>query len=259
MMAAADHPDATEQAPASALSRLLWMRATNRSTAMDRIQVLLDADAPPPDSINTDTKQLEFKLAIAPARVYLYLGRTLDAFGSFGFAVEFPSTGGDVSPFDTGGLVNKIHPVCTWTSDQKQAYLTSATWPASAFMVAGGSYPGHGQADVSRYLDVAQKPTLAGPHDVWPTRIGAAPIWRDNTDWRCWTWEARFFEAIETGLNIVAWTCAPAIHQEMQDALCQVAEAASCDVATIDHIAQSYIEGGIGFMVRELRKRQEPT
>jgi hypothetical protein len=234
---------------------LLWFHSYSRSTIEAFVDVLRRGPAPTPPKVETGTKQLELQLAIAPTRVYCFLGRTSDAFGDCALAFRAdPIPNGEISPFDTGGLVKHISPVRDWSQEQQRGFLTSYTWPNSDLEGLLLQYPGGGRDAVGRYLDVATSPLVAGPHAIWTDRV-VADIWNANPDWRSWTWEARSPTQISVSASLVAWTCSPAIFPQ----ILEHADHGSPDVqAWFQAVLPKRIDGGVGNMVAALRSRQVP-
>jgi hypothetical protein len=238
------------------MTELYWVRASRLRTATDRVRVLRDGDQPGRVVNETDTKALESELNITPIRQYFYLGRTLEAFGGFAFAVKQGAcAGAEVSPFDSGGLVRKIPPVCDLQHDEKRAYLTAATWDHSHLPKLLAAYPGVSADDCRRYLDTLSKPVATGPHQIWP-QIPQATIWADNSDWRCWTWEARHPTLVPGGDSIVAWTCEPALAESVLDRIVSVV--IEGDETWAAHLIDTYVGGGVGYLLDHLRSVQVP-
>ena len=224
---------------------LLWVRAFNVKDLATRLSTLTVEAAAPPAHVQTETRQLELTLGIRDAHVYFYLGRTLENFGSFALAIRKPVELGEMSPFDTGGLVRKIRPVSTWDSDRQGAYLRSATFSTVDSARNLEAYPANRLTD---YLH-CERPPQAGPHETWQA-IPVAEIWDANNDWRCWTWEARYRAPVPTGASVVAWSCSPSQYEAVFDALLAQAP----DVAT--HLVDTYIEGGVGVFINEIARQQ---
>src|SRR4051812_3430278 len=84
------------------VSGLFWFHA-RRDDSVAGITSVLRSGAPVAARRGGgDTEQLELDLGLPP-NVYCYLGRTLESFGSFAFAVSSAAALGKMSPFDTGG------------------------------------------------------------------------------------------------------------------------------------------------------------
>lgn len=232
------------------VSRLLWFRAFNRRSFQDVLGVLRDGDTPHPDPASR-TRQDEVTLGIAPPCVYAYLGMTLELFGKCAVALGFDQLDGHVSPFDSGGLIRHIHPLCDWEVPERQKFLAEYTWSSDQLPDLLKIHPGEGSAEIAAYLDGTQ-PTEEGFHAVYSESLPEAPMWKDNTDRRAWTWEGRR----QGGLpfrELVAWTCPPD----------QYAEILSLSPTTDDErqlvvwLARQYVRGGVAALLRALRPRQE--
>jgi hypothetical protein len=236
---------------------LLWFHSYHRNTVEEFVDVLRLGPAPPPAGLATPTKQLELNLAVAPARVYCFLGRTSDAFGDCALAFRTDLlAGGEVSPFDTGGLVRHILPVRGWPQAQQRDYLESYSWPDAQLEALLPQYPGISRGSIERYLNVTQPPLVAGPHAIWTGRV-AANIWSANPDWRSWTWEGRWPNQISLGASLVAWTCSPALFPQILDCADRATSPAAQD--WFNEILKKRIDGGVGNMVAVLRASQVPS
>jgi len=239
---------------AIALTPLLWFHSCNRKTVEEFVDVLRHGPAPAPAAMLTTTKQLELKLAIAPTRVYCFLGRTSDAFGEYALAFQaHVIPGGEVSPFDTGGLVKHIAPIRDWPQAEQQGYLRAFTWPCAELEDLLATYPGVGRASRERYLDVRVGPAAPGPHALWGGRI-EAQIWDGNRDWRAWTWEGRWPKQVPVGAQLVAWTCSPVLLPQILD----VADRATgpTDQNWFDDVLRRRVDGGVGNLVAALHHQQ---
>src|SRR4051812_2917142 len=139
---------------------MFWFHAFRSGTMEEAFRVLHEGPAPPPASVKPDTRELESLLSIAEPRVYCYLGRTSDSFGPFAVAVSrsLDDAPGDVSPFDTGGLVKKIAPVHGWPEADKRLYLKGYTWSASELDELLRIYPSTSRDRGMAYLE-ATAPT----------------------------------------------------------------------------------------------------
>lgn len=105
-------------------NNLYWFHAFERGSPGEIVRVLVEGADPYPNPI-TSTSRNEAELGITPARVYAYLGRTCDAFGHRAVAIQFGAVTGELSPFDTGGLVGHIQPVCRWSPRKPRAIFYS--------------------------------------------------------------------------------------------------------------------------------------
>jgi hypothetical protein len=218
--------DATQArgAPIESCS-LLWMHAMNRATPAELVAALRDGPRPPTSTGNT--QQLELELEMKTRNVYAYLGRTLEAFGSTVIALSNNAAlTAEASPFDTGGLVKHAKPVCDWPNAERNGYLQDFTWPGGEELeTALTKYPGN---NVAEYLNIDWRPRDKGPTSVWPERRASPKeasvhdeqpredtLWSsENADWRCWTWEARWPEHLDTR-DLVAWSCAPHLYPKV--------------------------------------------
>lgn len=231
---------------------LHWFTAYSRKTIEEYVAVLSIGPAPPPENVGK-ARQLELFLRIAPPRVYFYLGRTKEEFGEFAIILEnrdLPDA--DVSPFDTGGLVRKIRPVCDWGASEKQAFLASYTWCLHEAHEAFALYPGTTEQGLRRYLACDAPEFGTGPHAIWTNRP-PADIWASNKDWRCWTWEARWTQRVPVGDRLVAWTCEPAHWPRILEAV----EAMPDDAARQwDGLLRRFVPGGVGALVAHFAERQ---
>jgi hypothetical protein len=192
-------------------------------------------------------------LGIFPERLYGYLGRTLERFGSFAFAVASISSRGEMSPFDTGGLVHRMPPVSTWTSALRQQFLRDYSWPTSSLATLITAYPGSNVADLERYLNTSQRPVQRGPHQVWTSKM-QADIWAVGTHWCAWTWEGRFEVSIPVGDQLVGWTCTPTSYGEILR--WGDTEATDLERDLLQTVLPKWIGGGVATLVEHLKARQ---
>jgi hypothetical protein len=217
-------------------ARLLWMQAFNRASVLEAIRVVTNGIAPPPESVETKTGQTELELDMETRHTYAYLGRTQEAFGAFVVMLRPPAVATAlVSPFDTGGCVGKIQPVCRWARERRNAFVKAFSWSGETFNMLSSEYPGPTESDCARYLNTSSRPTQTGPHEVWPKRFppgdemakngdqniktsaavngendeSATPmIWQPaDNDWRCWTWEARWSGPVSSTDHLEHWAC----------------------------------------------------
>jgi hypothetical protein len=195
-----------------------------------------------------DTQQLEFELRIAPARVYCYLGRTLEQFGEFCIAFHpLAVPVGEMCPFDSGGLVRKIPPVNGWSREQQSEYLNALTFSTAERESRIASYPAGSRES---YLE-SRRPEQAGPHEVW-TDAPVAEIWRSGTHWRAWTWEGRWHDIPLAGA-VRAWSCSPSLFMDIVEAI-EASE--DLPAASVDQFLASYRPGGVGALIADLRAEQ---
>jgi hypothetical protein len=213
----------------------------------DILQVLRDGpSAPARGTVTSKTPDNEELLGLDPA-AYAYLGRASDQFGKNGFAVPISVPKGAVSPFDTGGLVKHIRPVCTWEDAERQAFLKDYSWTHSGLSNLLNQHPtGKGLAD---YLD-GLPPIVPGPHQLWRGRV--ADIWAPGTNtWHAWTWEIRG-PKLPAGREIVSWTCPPHIFEKIR----QFADSVPDDAAWFEFLFGRYVPGGISQMFATQRNEQ---
>jgi hypothetical protein len=232
------------------MPRLFWFHAFNRKTDGDVIDVLLNGPRIHPDP-NSETRQNELRLGINPHRVYAYLGRTHTQFGESALALHPAGVGNEISPFDTGGLINKIAPVKAYSDAGKQKYLRSYTWPANQHEAVLKIFPSSDPKRFSEYLLGAAPTGFDGPHDLWNGREIAA-IWTSNTDWRAWTWEGRA-EAFDLS-KLYKWTCSPAKFPELVEHIETVASVNTADAFST--IMGNYVHGGVSHLITSLRGEQ---
>ncbi len=229
---------------------LLWFRAFSRATIRDIVEVLRVGDTPHPDP-GSATRRHEVTLGIPEPCVYAYLGMTLEEFGRSAIALGLDAFDGDVSPFDSGGLVNKIRPVCSWPDADRQAFLMQYTWSHTQLPQLLALYPGGTAPEIASYLDGAQ-PNLDGFHALFPG-LPAAALWRENADRRAWVWEGRRPRVLPIGGGLVAWSCPPDQFEELLD----LARDATADRLWLVALIRKYVRGGVTALLRELRSRQE--
>ncbi|HMJ09994.1 MAG TPA: hypothetical protein VK524_01250, partial [Polyangiaceae bacterium] len=187
---------------------LFWFHARRQDAVADITTALRSGVVVMPRT-DGNTNQLELDLKIFPERLYCCLGRTIERFGSFAFAVVTIPSQGEMSPFDTGGLVHKMPPVSTWASAERQKFLVDYSWPTTSVGSLLATYPGPTTLDIERYLDTDHRPAQHGPHQIWAGKM-EADIWANATHWCAWTWEGRFEVTIPVADQLVAWTCTPA-------------------------------------------------
>lgn len=225
---------------------LLWFHA------FGRLAVLYDGLKVSPRM--TDTKQLELELGILPHALYCYLGRTLEVFGDLALALApSASTAGSMSPFDSGGLVEKCPPVCDWAHEKKKDFLAAYTWPMSERASLLRKYPGGEADDLRRYLDPSRRPEQQGPHSIWPDKP-EANIWELDRHWRGWTWEGRWPDELPIEGHVVGWSCAPA---RWADVITWFeTEASDREFASFTRLRPLFVEGGVGGLIASLHARQ---
>lgn len=238
-------------------SRLLWFHAFDRKTPKDVTQVLRGGPDPHPDP-NTSTRRREIRLGIEVPCVYAYLGKTCTSFGQRALVLDLAALRGVVSPFDTGGLVEHIKPVCEadWNDQNRGDYISANTWPTEQLDSLLQAYPGRSVAD---YLD-GHCPADEGPHARLPSGELKACIWNGSGNgWRAWTWEGRSTTTLRVGESLLGWTCSV---DEFADLLAAL-EAASLDGVHSDADVltwmDKYTEGGVSAIVAAFRLTQSGT
>jgi hypothetical protein len=229
---------------------LHWFHAFNRDSAGSLAEVLTQGAAPNP-SPNSGTARNELHLDIRPPRVYAYLGRTIEEFGQRAIVVARDAVqDGDLSPFDTGGLVQHISPICTWDKPTKRGFLGAYTWTYDQLDVVLSLYP----AEYGQPYLAGARPTEHGPSSIFQRGYEEATCWSDASNtWRAWTWELRSSNKIPAGTTLVAWSCHPDEYAELQEALEQVAET---DEELLEHLLSSYCDGGVSVLVAALQSSQ---
>lgn len=230
--------------------RLFWFHAFNRSTDSDVIDVLLNGPKihPIPTS---ETRMAELQLGIAPHRVYAYLGRTHTQFGESAIVLQPDAVDGDMSPFDTGGLISNIVPINSYDDANRNKYLKSYTWPTSQRSTLLDVYPSLASPHFMNYLLGTAPPPCDGPHHFWQGHDVAA-VWTSNLDWRSWTWEGRT-TAFDLSM-LHKWTCSPAKFPELLE---HVENGSTVAVANaFSAMLPSYVHGGVSNLIATLRTEQ---
>ena len=232
---------------------LLWLHSFARELIAEYFSVLCHGASPSP-KLSSKTKQYELDLGITPPSVYCYLGRTLEAFGDFAVALRPESLpDGKMSPFDTGGILKNIRPVCTWETDKKREYIERCSWPTNMLGDVLRLYPGGEQASRLAYLE-SQRPSHAGPHALWPDRP-EAEIWsHPDNQWRAWIWEGRWGARLPTATALVAWSCAPARYASVLAHADSVTD--PVEQANVDRILGAYVSGGVAELLQRIRAEQ---
>jgi hypothetical protein len=231
------------------MDNLLWFHAFGGTTPDPGmvLSTLKKALTPNPDS---DVRDDEVELKIEPPRVYAYLGRGHDNFGRVIVTIPFAKVDGDCSPFDSGGLLRKIVPVSTWEQEDKGRYLAEFTWSTALLGAKLNDYPG--KKNLQRYLSGTRPSKLAGPHDVWPSKL-TAPIWKANASWVCWTWEVRVPNHLSLGSSIFRWTCEPELFGRIQ-ALAENAPPSEVDLYI--HLTRTHVKWGIKALLDAVGEHQ---
>jgi hypothetical protein len=233
------------------LSDYRWFHAFRRGGAEEILEVLRNGPRIHPDP-NCDTRVHEGVLGINPNCVYAYLGRTIEKFGHAAMVLPVNAIKGKVSPFDTGGLVNKIVPVSAQPDATKRVFLNAYSWPSSKLSSLLPIHPTENSARVRRYLLGVEPPDAAGPHALWPNAKATAAIWRSKNDWRAWTWEARSPEKFDVS-RLEQWTCSPAVYSEIID---HVDALDPKSVSWFPALAARYVHGGVSNLVEQWKSRQ---
>lgn len=193
-----------------------------------------------------------------PASAYAYLGKTVPDFGDVAFAFPFDEIAGDMSPFDSGGLVEYVTPVRDRDDSEKRAFLNAFTFNTRRRRSLVNEYPGASRKQVQDYLRGARPARLDGPHDVWDSAgfdPDVAGIWNDENSWQAWTWEGRAAGRLAFA-TIHRWSCSPALHERIR----RYAEtgAKKREEEFLDGLLGSYVRGGVSQLVAGLRAEQLP-
>lgn len=234
----------------SPVSKLLWFHAFNRDTVKEVIDVLRSGPGFNPKP-TCRTRLNEARLGLPP-HVYAYIGTTVPTFGDAGFAIPLDAFDGEMSPFDTGGLVDHTPPVSGWDDAEKQKYLADYTWKTRNRRALLAKYPTLMRARVLAYLS-GKKPAHDGPHAVWSKTVAA--IWKtDAAGWQSWTWEGRTPMRMKLSGPVHAWSCTAPIYEKV----CEYAEsvASGAEQRFLDELLDRYVRGGVSHMVAELREEQ---
>ncbi len=179
---------------------MLWFHSFNRNSLEERVDVLIDGKAPS-NRQGKDTLEAEEVLEIDGPCVYAYFGRSDEVFGRSCIAIKIQNCDGDVTPFDTGGLMRKIKPIADWNAEDKAKYLKQYSWPFDKFDAVYAQYPGNDDENVNAYKD-SVKPKWEGPHDIWGGAL-VSNIWSDKNEWRAWIWELRSRGKLKTSSSLV--------------------------------------------------------
>ncbi len=238
-------------------ARFLWFRAFNRTEAEQLFDVLSKGDTPNPNSDCT-TQQNERTLGISPPHVYAYLGKTLPSFGKFGISLEMAGLvtsvpEGQLSPFDTGGLVEHIHPICEWDEEERREYLGQHSWDHRALETLLDTWPGNDPAEQAAYLD-GDRPKMRGPHEALADISGDLPeveLWVENGSWRAWVWELRVPARLPVD-TLAFWTCPP----DVFPAFLRLGDHKPAIQPQILELVARYVPGGLGQLIAKLRDKQ---
>lgn len=228
--------------------KFMWFHAFNRPSLDAIISVLQDGIRPPPPDIRSGASQLEVGLGLTP-KVYCYINRTLEVFGDNGLAIAMTAPdNGKMSPFDTGGLCDHIEPICNWSEQKRQDFLSKYSWNTNSWEQLLNAYPGNSDKAIIDY-NRSERPTFVGPYQVWLDKP-AADIWGSNEDCRAWTWEGRWEKVVFDVDELVAWTCSASRFQ----AIFERAENAESDelAAWYAKLFEKYVVGGVSEMVVQL-------
>ncbi len=216
---------------------LVWFHAFRGRSIPEVFTVL--KEGPEPNPLPTcKTKMNEAALGIDPPQVYAYLGRTYEECLDACLMLSLPAPGGQVSPFDTGGLVGHIGPVNGWDVDDRKIFLLEYTWPSDEIEDLVEAYPTLDQPAVNAYVQGAA-PAHAGPHLVWTGRT-PAEIWLPANEWPAWTWELRCAGRLPTGERIARWTGAPGMYPLLVEYIENNPDRADDLIELLD----TYFEGG---------------
>ena len=200
----------------------------------------------------TTSRVYETRLGIDPHRVYAYLGRTLEVFGNCALALPPEALTGEMSPFDTGGLINHIAPISGYDDARKQAFLRAYTWPTADRSTLIQKYPTSQNGQFAEYLEGVKAPSAEGPHKIWQDREIAA-IWSGANDSRAWTWEGRSSPTFDVK-QLHRWTCSPAAYPAILEHGETYTKAV--DAAWFQALISKYIHGGVSALVMNLRQEQ---
>lgn len=241
-----------------AVSKLLWFHAFRRSTVGDVIDVLRRGPSNNPDT-TCRTRQNEAVLGLRTS-VYAYLGKTIPHFGDAAFALPIDALAGEMSPFDSGGLVQHIKPVSERDDSEKRAFVSAFTFDTRWRKKLLSEYPGVARAAVRTYLEGKRPKEHDGPHTVWPSAAVTDPevaaIWHSGNGWRAWTWEGRVPRRLPVDGNIVQWSCTPMMYQRIREYA--ETEARPADASFLNPLLRSYVRGGVSKLVSSLREGQLP-
>ncbi len=233
----------------------MWFHAFKRDNRSSLAAVLLRGPAPWPNP-DTRTSRNEAWLGITPSRVYAYLGRTSESFGQAALTLRQTSmAGGDCSPFDTGGLVAHIQPLC---GDQAacRTFLAAFTFSIGELPGCLDAYPG--DAGTARYIR-GEPPSPGGPHEVWTDRLVGEHhgVWvHPDNQWPAWTWELRSPVDLPGGEAVDAWTCRPDDFESVKEQLYAAAEADEALIDAASHLLASYRPGGTAVFEASLAELQ---
>ena len=229
------------------MNKLLWFHAFARSSLEEILTVLREGASPPRIPLLTKTEVNEKALGIT-RNVYAYLGRSADCFGTNAVAFPLKTPNGVVSPFDTGGLVSHIHPVCEWAPEQRSEFLNDYTFSTTEIEDRLRSYPA--QDGLDRYLD-GGVPPLHGPHEVWDGV--PADIWNDaQNEWQAWTWEVRSRVPFPGGSGLHSWTCPGPLFEQIQLRAEQSSDHTT--LAWFEDLSSKFVPGGISQLIARFRQ-----
>ena len=204
------------------------------------------------------TRQNEAVLGLSTS-VYAYLGKTVPDFGDAAFALPLDGLVGDMSPFDSGGLVKHIRPVSEREDDDKRAFVSAYTFSTRFRKKLLSHYPGTGRPVVQAYLEGKQPRGREGPHQVWPngavTDPAIAAIWHRGNSWQAWTWEGRSPKRLPVSNNIVRWSCAATMYEKIRE-YGEIAKPSEADF--VESLLPFYVRGGVSKLVSLLKTEQLP-
>jgi hypothetical protein len=232
------------------MKNLLWFHAFNRNSVAEVVDVFRNGPSTNPNPCTTQAN--EDALGI-PRSVYAYLGKTVPHFGNVAFALRLDALAGDVSPFDTGGLVKYHQPVAGWTAAERSDFLNAFTWQSSQLPARLADYPSAQPGHLENYLR-GVRPLHDGPHAVWRAHVPVAAIWSHTANtWQAWTWELRAKGQLPAPSTLEKWSCPAA----METQITEYADTTSPDEATfIEALLGKYVRGGVSQLVAELREGQ---
>jgi len=232
---------------------LFWFRAFPLTEPEAIVAVLRRGDQPHSDPAKT-TRRNEVLLGIQPPRVYYYLGRTLEEFGAAVVVFDQSSLEGELSPFDTGGLLDYHQPVCSWEDSARRAFLADFSWSSERLAELLAVYPGQTHDAIARYL-AADRPVYGGPADIWPCQSQLGTIWRDASDWRAWTWECRVVPPTSGQGGLRYWSCSATQFQAIMAYAYTLTD--EDDIREMEALLNKFVRGGTSVLVKQLIHQQE--
>ena len=245
------------------MAQLWWFHAFNRilqasGTGTD-IPAVVDVLRNGPKVFvnpNSGTQKAEQRLGIRPPRVYAYLGRTRESFGTNCVVLDPDGISrGEMSPFDTGGLLDFIKPVCDLPTDKgKSSFMAAFTFDIRAKANELDVYPTYDAQSFKDYIECKAPAQGDGPHDRWPRSADhELPVWKSNADWRAWTWEARTLANDFAIGSLLHWTCHTNIYRRV---MAEARRKYPKERVWLLALADKYVQGATGTLVAALRSKQ---